>query len=307
MKVCYDPAYVSSEHEFDTTRKAGWIADSLQTRPISGVEVVAPEPLKESQLLLAHTRDYVEAVRSGDPRSLAESQGFGWNSNTWDSVVASNGGVLSAARAALTDGVAGSLSSGLHHAKPGRGEGFCTFNGLVVAAKALLAEGAVSSVLIIDLDAHCGGGTAQMITGDPRIVQVDVAVDPYDCYDSTPTSTLIDVFSADDYLPSIRSVLPPDASFDLCLYNAGMDPHERCDIGGLGGIDADTLGRRERMIFDWCRQRGIPIAFALAGGYLGSRLTREELVNLHRMTIFEAARSRSRWAGMSEPCRILPA
>lgn len=294
MKIFYEPAYISSEHDFDTTRKSGWIADSLRLRPIPGVEVAAPQPLTQAQLLLAHTGEYVEAVRAGEPSSLAESQGFEWNPNTWGSAVASNGGVLSAARAALTDGVAGSLSSGLHHAKAGHGAAFCTFNGLVVAAKTLLAERAVSSVLIVDLDAHCGGGTAQLIADDPRIVQVDVSVDLFDCYDSTHNSTLVDVFCAEDYLPSIRSVLPTDAAFDLCLYNAGMDPHERCAIGGLDGIDADTLGGRDRLIFDWCHQRGIPAAFALAGGYIGSRLNREELVNLHRMTITEAARSAAR-------------
>ena len=33
--------------------------------------------------------------------------------------------------------VAGSLSSGLHHARADRGNGFCTFNGLVVASSVL--------------------------------------------------------------------------------------------------------------------------------------------------------------------------
>ncbi|MBS9535479.1 hypothetical protein KIH27_17985 [Mycobacterium sp. M1] len=294
MKLFYGPDYVSSDHDFDTTRKAGWIADSLRLRPIPGAAVTTPEPLTDAQLLLAHTPDYVAAVRTGSPGALAESQGFEWNPHAWTSAVASNGGVLAAARAALTDGVSGSLSSGLHHAKSGRGEGFCTFNGLVVAAKTLLTEGAVSSVLIVDLDAHCGGGTAQMIADEPRIVQVDVSVDPYDSYDSTPNSTLREVFSAGDYLPAVRAALPAGASFDLCLYNAGMDPHERCAIGGLDGVDADLLGRRDRLIFEWCRARGIPVAFVLAGGYTGSRLDQNELVNLHRMTISEAARSTAR-------------
>lgn len=73
-------------------------------------------------------------------------------------VLATNGGVVAAAISALEHGTAGSLSSGLHHARRETGEGFCTFNGLAIAAREALSAGA-RSVLILDLDAHFGGGT----------------------------------------------------------------------------------------------------------------------------------------------------
>ena len=73
-------------------------------------------------------------------------------------VLSSNGGAVAAGLAALEHGVAGSLSSGLHHARREKGAGFCTFNGLVIAAREALTAGA-RSVLILDFDAHCGGGT----------------------------------------------------------------------------------------------------------------------------------------------------
>ena len=46
----------------------------------------------------------------------------------------------------------------------------------------------------------------------------------------------------------------------------------------------------KRLVFQWCRRRGIPIAFVLAGGYLGPDLGQEELVNLHRLTLEAASR-----------------
>ena len=64
-------------------------------------------------------------------------------------------------------------------------------------------------------------------------------------------------------------------AFDLCLYNAGMDPHASCALGGLAGIAgiADAiLAERERLVFAWCQERGLPIAFVLAGGYVGRGL-----------------------------------
>ncbi len=56
MKVFYSPAYVSSAHSFDTTRKAGWIARSLNNRPISGLELIEPESLTAQDILRIHGR-----------------------------------------------------------------------------------------------------------------------------------------------------------------------------------------------------------------------------------------------------------
>lgn len=296
MKLFYSPDYVGAAHSFDTTRKAGWIAESLSDRPIGGVELLAPTPLTIDDIVRVHDADYIRAVRTGDVPRLAESQGFDWDPALWPMVLASNGGVLAAARSALDDGVAGSLSSGLHHAKRDGGAGFCTFNGLVIAAKALLDEGAVRSVLILDLDAHCGGGTAELIDGDSRIWQEDVSVDLYDGYAGRANSALWEVDRAGDYLDVVGHSLAQaelSGSFDLCLYNAGMDPFQGCAIGGLDGITAEVLAERERMVFDWCRRRGLPVAFALAGGYVGPGLGQDELVGLHRLTIQTAETGRA--------------
>jgi acetoin utilization deacetylase AcuC-like enzyme len=207
-------------------------------------------------------------------------------------VLASNSGVIAAARMALGQGVAGSLSSGLHHARRERGNGFCTFNGLVIAAKQALAAGA-RSVLILDLDAHCGGGTHSLIAGDARISQLDVSVSGFDSYTSTEQCRLELVHHAPDYLPTISGCLDDlvhaGRSFDLCLYNAGMDPFEHCAIGGLAGITRDILAERERIVFEWCRRQRVPVAFVLAGGYINARFDESMLVDLHRLTLLAAA------------------
>lgn len=240
-----------------------------------------------------HERTYVNAVLTGEPRRLAQSQGFEWDPGMWRSVTASNGGVVAAARAAIADGVAGSLSSGLHHARFKTGRSFCTFNGLVIAARAMLEE-SVKSVLVLDLDAHCGGGTHSLISDDSRIRQLDVSVCPVDTHRPVGENVCEMVNDAARYLGAIERQLEV---FDrsgwvpgLCLYNAGMDPVETCSIGGLPGITPAMLREREAMVFEWLAQRGIPVAFVLAGGYSMGPLTREGLVALHRHTIQEAAR-----------------
>jgi acetoin utilization deacetylase AcuC-like enzyme len=162
LPVFYTDAYVGAAHAFETTRKARWVAQSLSGRPISGLRLSPNAPLSASELERVHAPAYVAAVRSGEPRALAESQGFSWDPQLWPMVCASNGGAVSAALAALHSGRAGALASGLHHARRNHGNGFCTFNGLALAALAALDAGA-RRVLVLDLDAHCGGGTDELV------------------------------------------------------------------------------------------------------------------------------------------------
>ena len=120
LPVFYSPAYVAAGHAFETTRKAGWVADSLADAPLAGVALEAPAPLDEAALGRVHEPAYVRAVRDGEPLALAESQGFGWDRALWEAVRASSGGAVAAALRALASGQnAGSLSSGLHHARAG--------------------------------------------------------------------------------------------------------------------------------------------------------------------------------------------
>jgi acetoin utilization deacetylase AcuC-like enzyme len=292
MKIFYSPRYAIAAHSFETTRKSRWIAESLAREPIYGIELIAPKPASAAALNRVHDPKYVDAVRTGKPRELAESQGFHWDPKLWEMVCASNGGVVAATIEALhTRRASGSLSSGLHHARRARGAGYCTFNGLVLAACAALDAGA-STVLILDLDAHCGGGTNELIHGEERIWQMDVSVNVFDQYEPLGNNQLEMVHDGSRYLPTIEqklSWLEREAPrFDICLYNAGMDPFGGCSIGGMQGVTQKVLRDREVAVFSWCRMRGVPIAFVVAGGYLGPKLERAGLVALHRLTL-EAA------------------
>lgn len=285
MKVFYSPDYVAAAYGFDTTRKAGWVADSLHDRPIPGVELVGPQAATFGDLRRVHSIEYITAVRTGKDRDLAESQGFTWDKGLYKAAAASTGGMLDAALTALDDGIAGTLSSGLHHARKNYGEGFCTFNGLALAAKAALLRRGVDKVLIVDFDAHCGGGTADILRHDSRVWQADVSTSRFDLY----YSNLLEIVThADDYLNACQVMLDKltTQSWDLVLYNAGMDPFEGCDVGGLDGVTYDMLAAREDMVFDYFA--GTPIAWTLAGGYVGEDLSQDQLVDLHRLTISAA-------------------
>lgn len=292
LNIYYDRAYAGAAYAFETTRKATWVADSLVADPIAGIRLVVPAPLRWDQVAEVHAPEYVQAIRTGEPRDLAQSQKLDWDVGLGPMVLATNGGVVAAAFDALRCGISGSLSSGLHHARRASGSGYCTFNGLVMAARAVLDAGA-GAVLILDLDAHCGGGTAELIADEPRIWQQDVSVDLFDHYASSERICLHMVQHSSVYLNQVRNCLQAvddgGLPFDLCLYNAGMDPYEGSASGGLEGVTMQILQQREQLVFDWCRKRGLPVAFALAGGYLGAKLDVAGLVALHRLTLAAAA------------------
>ena len=77
-----------------------------------------------------------------------------------------------------------------------------------------------------------------------------------------------------DELDGLLAEAPKDA--DLVLYNAGMDPHP--------GVSSEALAERERRVAVWRAKTGLPLAFVLAGGYLGI-LDQDELVDLHLHTV----------------------
>jgi acetoin utilization deacetylase AcuC-like enzyme len=289
MKLFYGPDYLAPGH-VETVEKSAWIVDSLDAHPVPGITLVVPPLLAPEALYRVHGEVYVDAMRTGTPRELAESQMIPWSPAVFTSALASTSGALAAAREALVSGgVSGSLSAGLHHARRTRGAGFCTFNGLALAAHTALDEGA-RAVLILDLDAHCGGGTWSLVAHEPRIRHVDVSVNDFDRWEPDGRSTLDVVDDGSLYLDRVDAALGAlDAEgerFDLCLYNAGVDI---CNGNPEDPITAEIVALRERRVFAWCRSRAMPAAFVLAGGYIGRTLTREGLVALHRATIEAAA------------------
>lgn len=289
IPVYFSPSF-SVDNGFDTVGKAAVVARSLVDDPIVGVELVEPRPVDLELLRAVHDPSYVDQVLAGERGQFTE-HGAGFVA----SVLASTGGAVAAVESALANGgFAGSLSSGLHHARYDHDSGYCTFNGLVVGAVRALDLGA-TRVMIVDFDAHCGGGTASLIErlsdrGVRGIEQVDVSVSSFDNYPSRPGVTCR-VVAGTDYLGAVTealaSVIDPE-TIDLVIYNAGMDAHE--SAGGAPGVTTDVIRQREARVFEWASRHELPVAWVLAGGYSSARFPVEEVARLHRITAEQAAR-----------------
>ena len=287
----YSEDFVLSTDDFDTTRKAGWVAENLIDNPLPGVLLDRPRKASMKELSLVHSEDYLAALKMGFPADLANSANIAWDKHTFSRALSTCGGMLAAGRSALKSGVSGCLASGFHHARRDQGCGYCTLNGLAVSAYTLAES--CKHILIIDLDAHCGGGTHSLIMEHTRLWQIDVSVSNYDKYTPSLRCQLSIVTDADRYLQTVWKCLKQAEEewphFDLCLYNAGMDVHEDCSNGGLNGVDEFIITLREEMVFQWCAERRIPVAYCLAGGYIGKRMSQRKLIDLHRLTISGAS------------------
>ncbi len=281
-------------------RKFALVAAEVAKMP--DVTLAEPEPASEADLLRVHTREYVEAIRTGEPHALAESQKLPWSPALFPSVRLTNGACIAAARAALRDGAGAAIASGFHHACADHGEGFCTFNGLVVAADALLAAGEVKRVAILDMDLHYGNGTAQLAGKRPHIFTVsiygndyrdnvpyrDVSVRQHEDGDNHRSVALPAGCDRATMLCAMDTALPQIAAWrpDLLLYQAGADPYFEDPYSPLA-LDADDLRARDERVFAFARSHSLPIAWVLAGGY-----TRDitKIVRIHTGT-FEAWRA----------------
>ena len=292
----YSDDFVLSKDNFDTTRKAGWVAEDLINNPLPGVLLDEPRKASMKEVSQVHSEDYLAALKIGLPADLANSANIAWDKQTYSRALSTCGGMLAAGRSALKSGVSGCLGSGFHHARRDQGSGYCTLNGLAVAAYALADH--CKNILIIDLDAHCGGGTHSIIKDHPQLWQIDVSVNDYDQYTPALRCQLSIETEANRYLKTVWKCLKQAEEewphFDLCLYNAGMDVHEDCANGGLAGFDEFIISLREEMVFQWCAERRIPVAYCLAGGYKGKRLSQKKLIDLHRLTILSATNNSRR-------------
>ncbi len=262
-------------------RKYQLVADAIWSWSYVTIEV--PEPVSEQDVLRVHEQAYVDAVRTGQPKALAESQKFPWSEKLYPSVLLTNGAVYAAARRALVDGSSAALSSGYHHAHAKHGEGFCTFNGLVVAVDRLIAEGHIKTAAVLDMDLHYGNGTAICCRTRPYLKQLSIYGNDY--WDNVPYKDVSkrhhedgpNHFSAalpagcdgKTMLRIMAENLPKlieNGKPDLLLYQAGADPYLEDPYSPLN-LDLDDLQERDRVVFQFAKDNQIPIAWVLAGGY----------------------------------------
>ncbi len=278
-------------------------------------DLEVPEAIAWDDLRLVHDAAYVDAVAAGTLSAEAQRRiGFPWSPMMVERSRRSVGATLAAAREVISCRasllgspggdpervalhVCANLAGGTHHAFRDRGEAV------------LLRDGAIARAAIVDCDVHQGNGTAAIFRDEPAVFTFSLHGAnnfPFRKEASDLDVTFADGAGDDEYLAALREHLPRvlDARrADLVFYLAGADPYEGDRLGRLK-LTIDGLRARDRLVFDACRDRDVPVVVVMSGGYAPDV---EAIVTIHVNTIREAvAHSHARAVAPSHSRTVAP-
>jgi len=274
-KVFYSSYYyadIGEGHVFPI-RKFEIAKETLfQEGTLSEEQLVEPEEALVEDLLLVHTKDYIERLRDGNltPKEVRKL-GLPWSKSLVRRSFHAISGTIHAARLALEAGVSSNLAGGTHHAYPDRGEGYCVLNDVAVAIRVLQRDGLAGRALIVDLDVHQGDGTAHIFKGDAEVFTFSMhGAKNYPLFKQTSSLDigLADGTTDDEYLGILSEALPRLLMHDpdIIIYLAGADPYEHDKLGRLK-LTMNGLKRRDEIVLEFARVAGVPIVTTMSGGY----------------------------------------
>jgi acetoin utilization deacetylase AcuC-like enzyme len=204
--------------------------------------------------------------------SEQRQMGLPWSKELLARSLISPNGTFLTAQLALQNGIACHLAGGTHHAHYDFASGFCILNDLAITAKALLAQKKVHKLVIFDCDVHQGDGTATILADEARAYTCSIH-----CKKNFPTRKAksdLDVELAIDitekaYLDIVNDTLTTiidQQKPDLIIYDAGVDIFIG-DPLGLLSISAQGISQREELVLEICKDKNIPVATVIGGGY----------------------------------------
>ncbi len=256
-----------------------------------------PGRARPALLSLAHCPEYLDRFlgnRLGERE--AKRMGLPWSEDLARRTCIAPMGTLLAAQLALKHGVACHLAGATHHAHYDFGSGFCILNDLAITARALRVAGLVKRVLIFDCDVHQGDGTAAILTDDADLFTCSIHCEKN--FPTRKTRSDLDVglpvgLEDEGYLAVVEETLSDllrQLQPDLVLYDAGVDVYAGDPLGRLA-VSLTGLAERERRVLTLCRERDVPVATVIGGGYDDDR---PSLARRHALVV-EAAHQLWRW------------
>ena len=169
-----------------------------------------------------------------------------------------------------------------HHATRDQSMGFCLFNNVAVATKAILQESPKARIAIVDFDLHHGNGTQGLFYDNPNVLFISSHRYPF--YPGTGSLTEVGADSAvgtsinfplpkaygDDYFMTLydRLIRPMLRSFapEMILVSAGFDGHRSDPMGGFA-LSTQGYGKLAEILIAASEDQKGKILFCLEGGY----------------------------------------
>jgi acetoin utilization deacetylase AcuC-like enzyme len=291
----------------------------LATKIAEASDFITPQPASDQDVLLVHTPQYVQKLKTGTLSAREELEmEIPYSPELVRAFWLAAGGSILAADYALKNRIAFNIGGGFHHAFPDHGEGFCMVHDVAVAIRRMQYDDKITRAMTVDCDVHQGNGTAAIFAGmriptgplpstsvstlspaAPAKVRNAHAGDVFTIslhqqnnYPAWKPPSSIDVdlpdgIGDDDYLAWLDNALSSGLRQfepELICYIAGADPYREDQLGGLS-LTIEGLKRRDELVFRVARARDIPVMVTFAGGY-ARRV--EDTVTIHCNTVIAA-------------------
>lgn len=294
MKFVWSPEYEVDigVHVFPTAKYRLIREKLLADGTCSKEDFLVPVPATKEQLLLVHTRDYLEDLHDLRRTERTMYSELPLRHEIINGYYLAAGGTILACRAAVavSPHVSCHIGGGFHHAFANHAEGFCYINDIAVAARVLQQENLAQRVLVIDLDLHQGNGTAHIFAGDPTVFTISVHQE--NNYPQKQKSDidigLSDYADDDEYLSHLEEIVPEildSQNPDLVIFVAGADPYQDDQLGNLK-VTIHGLAERDQLVLSETIKRNIPVVTVTAGGYAQHVM---DTVQIHAQTCQIAA------------------
>ncbi len=281
-------------HPFDVHKYSKIRRQLVSDGLVDDDDFIAPDELNSQQILLVHSREFLDSLQQS-PRvaQYLESPVIGMlpaavvEQGILRAFRQASGGTVLAARLALEHGIAINLGGGFHHAAPSHGEGFCIYADVPIALRVLEQEHRLTRSMIVDLDVHQGNGSILCCRDDAGVCTfsmhegniypipkqkgcVDIELEA-----GTDDETYLNLLA--HHLPGALELFQPELVFLI----AGCDTLAGDPLAHLA-MTADGIVRRDAYVVQQCRQRNIPVAMLLGGGY-SSQAWRVQYASVRRL------------------------
>lgn len=275
VKIAWHPSYahpLPEGHRFPMIKYELIPEQLLHEGLIRSDYLFAPEPLNEELVLLTHDPGYWEQLRDLTlPAKEQRRIGFPLTAQLLERELRIAQGSVEGALYAQQYGIAFNVAGGTHHAGSSWGEGFCLLNDQAIAANYLLSRGLAKRILIIDLDVHQGNGTAEIFYGQPGVFTFSMHGEknfPFRKERSDLDIALEDGCEDDEFLTRLAIALKGllREKPDFVFYLSGVDVLESDSLGKLA-LTKFGCRERDRLVFRFCKDNGLPVQVSMGGGY----------------------------------------
>jgi acetoin utilization deacetylase AcuC-like enzyme len=248
---------------------------------------LATRAASEEEILSVHRRDHLarigEAVRRApthlDPDTYLSPQSL-------EVAELAAGGTVEAARAVAAGSVPAAFAAVRppgHHAEAARAMGFCLFNNVAIAARALQRWDGVEKLLIIDWDVHHGNGTQHLFEDDASVLYFSTHQYPFypgtgdagevgrDRGEGATVNVPLPAGCGDEEYVGVfrRLLVPVGEQFgpQMILVSCGFDAHREDPLASMqvSGEGFREMARIVRALAERCCEGRV--ALVLEGGY----------------------------------------